>query len=180
MVCGERRDGMKYRKKPVEIEAYQTDREMVIRTLEGEMRASAGDYIITGVNGEQYPCKPDIFAKTYEPASDETERGKSGYLLPCVPGDTVYLAVELPCGECALQDCCARRDGRDDAGEPCPLMSIDVEVETVELCRDEKGAMAFVINDDYVCPMELAWKMVHRTRAAAMATLREFERSERK
>ena len=59
---------MKYRKKPVVIEAYQTDKELDIETLEGTMHASVGDYIITGVNGEQYPCKPDIFAKTYEPA----------------------------------------------------------------------------------------------------------------
>lgn len=39
-----------------------------IRTLEGEMTASLGDWIIKGVNGEFYPCKPDIFEKTYEPA----------------------------------------------------------------------------------------------------------------
>lgn len=58
---------MKYRKKPVIIEAYQTKEEKVIHTLEGDMKASVGDYIITGVNGEQYPCKPDIFEKTYEP-----------------------------------------------------------------------------------------------------------------
>ena len=57
----------KYRKKPVIIDAYQTDKEMDIETLEGIMHASVGDYIITGVNGEQYPCKPDIFEKTYEP-----------------------------------------------------------------------------------------------------------------
>lgn len=37
-----------------------------IETLEGTMRASVGDYIIKGVNGEFYPCKPDIFEKTYE------------------------------------------------------------------------------------------------------------------
>lgn len=36
------------------------------------MKASIGDYIITGVNGEQYPCKPDIFEKTYEPVSEKT------------------------------------------------------------------------------------------------------------
>lgn len=37
-----------------------------IPTLEGVMEAQVGDYIIKGVNGEFYPCKPDIFAKTYE------------------------------------------------------------------------------------------------------------------
>lgn len=39
---------------------------VVIKTLEGNMIANAGDYIIKGVNGELYPCKPDIFQKTYE------------------------------------------------------------------------------------------------------------------
>ena len=39
-----------------------------IKTLEGTMTASKGDWIIKGVKGEFYPCKPDIFALTYEPA----------------------------------------------------------------------------------------------------------------
>jgi hypothetical protein len=82
----------KYRKKPVVIEAVQwqggepswseivdmglTDfspgemgsRTFYINTLEGKMKAEKGDWIIKGVNGEFYPCKPDIFEKTYEPA----------------------------------------------------------------------------------------------------------------
>ena len=65
----------KYRKKPIVIEAYQTDKVMYIETLEGTMKANAGDYIITGVNGEQYPCKSDIFEQTYEPA--DLKRSKS-------------------------------------------------------------------------------------------------------
>jgi hypothetical protein len=40
--------------------------ELFIKTLEGDVHASVGDYIIKGVNGEFYPCKPDIFEKTYE------------------------------------------------------------------------------------------------------------------
>lgn len=43
---------------------------MLISTLEGTMAANPGDYIIKGVNGEYYPCKPDIFEKTYEKAED--------------------------------------------------------------------------------------------------------------
>lgn len=77
---------MKYRKKPVVIEAIQwtggnitevcnflpksgwtLGKGINIETLEGTMRADKGDYIIRGVNGEYYPCKPDIFEKTYEP-----------------------------------------------------------------------------------------------------------------
>jgi hypothetical protein len=38
-----------------------------IPTLEGVMTVSPGDWVITGVKGEKYPCKPDIFAATYEP-----------------------------------------------------------------------------------------------------------------
>ena len=56
----------KFRKKPVVIEAYQTDKELDIPTLEGIMHANIGDWIITGVHDEQYPCKPDIFWETYE------------------------------------------------------------------------------------------------------------------
>jgi hypothetical protein len=77
---------MKYRKKPVEIEAIQLTEENIdkvmefcgdeiihhpiagtfIKTLEGTMKADKGDYIIKGVKGEFYPCKPDIFELTYE------------------------------------------------------------------------------------------------------------------
>ncbi len=41
---------------------------MLLQTLEGTMSASPGDWIIRGVGGEFYPCKPDIFARTYEAA----------------------------------------------------------------------------------------------------------------
>jgi hypothetical protein len=84
---------MKYRKKPVVIEAIQYTEEnlpiikewlgenlaqlssearyrspyhWVIKTLEGDMKITEGDFIIKGVKGEFYPCKPDIFEATYE------------------------------------------------------------------------------------------------------------------
>ena len=46
---------------------------IAIKTLEGTMTADVGDWIIRGVNGEFYPCKPDIFAATYDPAPGGTE-----------------------------------------------------------------------------------------------------------
>lgn len=42
--------------------------DLTIRTLEGDMHATKGDWIIQGIKGEFYPCKPDIFEATYEPA----------------------------------------------------------------------------------------------------------------
>jgi hypothetical protein len=45
--------------------------EMVITTLEGDMLAKHGDYIIKGIKGEIYPCKPDIFRETYSLATEE-------------------------------------------------------------------------------------------------------------
>lgn len=94
---------MKYRKKPVVIEAVQWTGlnieevrdfigeplqvetvdsawkvgkmppvvKIIISTLEGDMLASKGDYIIKGVQGEFYPCKPDIFETTYEEVGGE-------------------------------------------------------------------------------------------------------------
>jgi hypothetical protein len=61
---------IKVRKKPVVVEAYQTDKALVIPTLEGDHHASPGDWIIRGVKGECYPCKPDIFKQTYEIVDD--------------------------------------------------------------------------------------------------------------
>lgn len=63
----------KVKKKPVIVEAYIAECEMDIQTLEGVMHANVGDWIITGVNGEQYPCKPDIFEKTYEIISKQSD-----------------------------------------------------------------------------------------------------------
>ena len=48
------------------VKTVQNEGGLKIQTLEGEMLASEGDFIIKGVNGEFYPCKPDIFEKTYE------------------------------------------------------------------------------------------------------------------
>lgn len=48
--------------------------DLYIPTLEGTMTARAGDWIIKGVQGELYPCKPDIFAATYEPVEVAEER----------------------------------------------------------------------------------------------------------
>ena len=49
-------------------ESYGPDAHILIHTLEGSMRADRDDWVIRGVQGEFYPCKPDIFAATYEPA----------------------------------------------------------------------------------------------------------------
>jgi len=56
----------KYRKKPIIIDAVQLTESIEIVTLEGTMIGNIGDWIITGVKGEKYPCKDDIFQATYE------------------------------------------------------------------------------------------------------------------
>lgn len=60
-----------FRKKPVVIDAYRTTRRRIISTLEGTMVAEPGDWIITGVESEQYPCKDSVFRATYEPVDNE-------------------------------------------------------------------------------------------------------------
>jgi hypothetical protein len=55
-----------FRKRPIEVVAEKTEEWLDIHTLEGTMTAAPGDWIVTGVKGERYPCKPDIFEQTYE------------------------------------------------------------------------------------------------------------------
>lgn len=86
---------MKYRNKPVEVEAIQwlgdkdaaatfmgieiddtfasedRNNKLIIPTLEGDMSCDHGDYIIKGIQNEFYPCKPDIFEQTYEPINSD-------------------------------------------------------------------------------------------------------------
>ena len=73
----------RFRKLPVVIEARRAAPEgETIKTLEGVMHASPGDWIIRGVNGELYPCKPDIFAKTYEPANPAATAQTTSHAAP--------------------------------------------------------------------------------------------------
>lgn len=52
--------------KEVRVSYVESEPKLLIETLEGTMSASEGDYIIKGISGEFYPCKPEIFHKTYE------------------------------------------------------------------------------------------------------------------
>ncbi len=83
---------MKYRKKPVVIEAPV----LVIDTLEGQHKAQVGDYIIKGAAGKFCPCKPDIFAATYEAADADTPiilGGKAYQEIVITGPDNEVLAV---------------------------------------------------------------------------------------
>lgn len=53
-------------KKPIPVKAYQTDKHMDIKTLEGTMHANPGDYIVIGSDDEKWPVKREIFEKTYK------------------------------------------------------------------------------------------------------------------
>ena len=129
---------MKFRKRPVVIEAVQFTREIaekylfdgeplprgvalgsasyhrkdrklyssrfVVRTLEGEMEATFGDWIITGVKGEVYPCKPDIFEQTYEKVEETTpnettreaiEEAERGEGTTCYDAKTLFAHLGL-------------------------------------------------------------------------------------
>ncbi len=102
-----------YRKKPIIIQAEQTKVRVVIKTLEGDMVANPGDWIITGVEGEKYPCKPDIFAKTYEKVS--------GVDVGAAVASKIKAPVYVPCdclktgGTTACEKCGGRTMVRKDA-----------------------------------------------------------------
>lgn len=100
---------MRFRKKPVVIDAAQFTGERpwpdgvhastnprergepICHTLEGPLRVSVGDWIIKGIKGEFYPCKPDIFAMTYEPVAPSA--GDQG--APDLDTDTLTAMAEM-------------------------------------------------------------------------------------
>lgn len=134
----------RYRKKPVAIEAVQLDSDnrdavlewvngnggqairiyasmaarptgsILIHTLEGDMRADPGDWIIRGVKGELYPCKPDIFEATYEPALSSDHQGGRGHVDDVRERGGVAPELEektIPCGLCGV--------AKSDPHAPC-------------------------------------------------------------
>ena len=64
----------KFRKKPVVIEAVRITEETTIDTREGTLKGYPGEWLITGVEGEVYPCGDEIFRKTYEAADEEAAK----------------------------------------------------------------------------------------------------------
>jgi len=113
---------MKYRKKPICVEAIEwtganvdeldqfmgnksyslTDGQLYIETMEGTLRVGKGDYIIRGIKGEYYPCKPDVFLETYEPVdSDElnAEQTSQNTSIPVVPLNIIIDAIEMASDE---------------------------------------------------------------------------------
>ena len=109
-----------YRKRPLEVQAIRwtgdnidevrswagaefvfgpcvIDNDLLIDTLEGQMRADVGDWIIRGVKGEFYPCKPDIFAATYDLVSgsrDEKNVAVSAYGHIFTPDGVMTVTLE--------------------------------------------------------------------------------------
>ena len=104
----------KYRKKPISIEAvhyvgetvimpdwireafksgilFYDEDDLYVETLEGTMLVSVGDYIIKGVKGELYPCKPDIFEMTYE--KEETPPTNAEYMRRCKNDEELAEAI---------------------------------------------------------------------------------------
>lgn len=112
-----------YRKKPVNIEAIQFDglnpteikdfvgenceveiydnkvtppvARIVIHTLEGDMEVSKGDYVIKGVKGEFYPCKPDIFQQTYESEDPDKSLEEAAYKYSFDSRPSIYGQVDV-------------------------------------------------------------------------------------
>ena len=65
-----------YRKKPIVITAQKMDEPFQVETLEGVMSGKAGDYLVTGIRGEQYPCDSAIFEASYDEVSAEEALGE--------------------------------------------------------------------------------------------------------
>ena len=95
-----------YRNDVAEIFIYQPEvASLYIYTLEGKMEAKDGDYIIKGVNGEFYPCKPDIFEKTYDLADEDSESLIVDTIYSSFMGEVNKFGIGSLCTFVRLQGC---------------------------------------------------------------------------
>jgi hypothetical protein len=170
---------MKFRKKPVVIEAVQYTDEMrrtgqlpdgvvivpfrdgpngaddyaCIHTLEGDMIVGPGDWVITGVKGERYPCKPDIFAATYEPVEGFADDGS---------GD-VMADPHAPLDELAEKwsDAADWEYINGDRGFASGLDQCASELKTLYQCASElKTLLAALAPPSVASPIASAWQPI--------------------
>lgn len=110
------KEKMKFRKKPVVVEAFQwfnnqpsvegmeadlnSPSGFSCNTLEGKLNISSGDWIIKGIGGEFYPCKPEVFDKTYEPIDKSFKCAKCHNIIE----HPSYQAPHLYCKECITKE----------------------------------------------------------------------------
>lgn len=160
---------MKYRKKPVVVEAIQFTGEreniemirafssrdisvswadpimpaLMVNTLEGKLRASVGDYIIKGVHGEFYPCKPDIFKTTYEPVEgtgDWKDRFKAEYKQLKDRYDKLHsMCIKYEAGTLDFEPNCPLdllKEQKAAMGNYLRVLEVRGEIENVDLKGD--------------------------------------------
>lgn len=158
---------MMYRKKPVEVEAFRmgiddipdwfmdkvTSNEIIlsrnldetychIETLEGTMKADYGDYIIRGVNSEIYPCKPDIFLKTYEISSDTVNYNNIYEKAINTCGENAQLDMVIEEMSELIKEICKKKRGKDNHD------AITEEIADVEIMLEQLKIICDIDNVD--------------------------------
>ena len=145
-----------YRKKPVHVKAikfngnnskqvekfvygeshekyFTSSPHMTIQTLEGDMKASKGDYIIRGVAGEFYPCKPDIFKATYEEIDQDGNRVNSTQYPESANTPVMTVAAILEWLEGEKEDIEATRKSTESSYGALGTMTVNLQAETVQI-----------------------------------------------
>lgn len=118
-----------------------------IFTLEGQHMATVGDYIIKGVHGECYPCKPDIFAKTYEPA----DASLSSYTLINDP-ELRWVSSEGVGGRPTAYDCMEDAENQIAADKDFYFERMDVRLKEMPLLTEILAVPELGARDEYRTP----------------------------
>ena len=162
-----------YRKKPVHVQAMRFDgsnanavaeftgeitvsitpysREcdfFEIETLEGTMRADVGDYIIKGIAGEFYPCKPDIFKATYEEVDQDGNRVNSTQYPESANTPVMTVAAILEWLEGEKEDIEATRKNTEASYGALGTMTVNLQAETVQILIDNLTKSTFQQMDE--------------------------------
>ena len=160
-----------YRKKPVHVKAikfngnnskqvekfvygeshekyFTSSPHMTIKTLEGDMKASKGDYIIRGVAGEFYPCKPDIFKATYEEVDQDGNRVNSTQYPESANTPVMTVAAILEWLEGEKEDIEATRKSTETSYGALGTMTVNLQAETVQILIDNLTKSTFAQMDE--------------------------------
>lgn len=160
-----------YRKKPVHVKAikfngnnsnqvekfvygesdekyFTSSPHMTIKTLEGDMKASKGDYIIQGIAGEFYPCKPDIFKATYEEVDQDGNRVNSTQYPESANTPVMTVAAILEWLEGEKEEIEATRKSTEASYGALGAMTVNLQAETVQILIDNLTKSTFEQMDE--------------------------------
>lgn len=121
---------------------------LMIRTMEGDMTVRVGDWVIQGIKSEFYPCKPDIFAATYEQVDQDGNRVNSTQYPESTNTPVMTVAAVIEWLEGEKEDIEATRKSTETSYGALGTMTVNLQAETVQILIDNLAKSTFEQMDE--------------------------------